>query len=199
MHNCFLSILALLIIPAQCLYSQSILKDFDGRQLDQRLVYLAWTTKAGSTCADLSIERSFEGGGFAEVYQYNGICGETDKDQDYHHIDSISEGGRYGYRINENNGNYSETIFIQVFTDGMDVVVYPNPSHERIQLRFSNVQNTPFDYLICGIDGSVLQRGYGVMPDEAIDLKTLGSGEFRIVAYNSVGCIWRQSFLCLRH
>jgi hypothetical protein len=199
MHNYFISILGLFVLPVQWLNAQSILRDFDGWQLSKNIVYLEWTTRAGNTCADLSIERSFENGAFEEVYQYNGICGETDKDQYYNHTDSISQGGRFGYRINENNGDYSDTIFIQVFIDGRDVVAYPNPAHERIYLRFAKVQNAPFDYIICGIDGSILQRGYGIMPDAAIELATLDSGVFRLLCYNSFGYIFNQSFLHIRY
>jgi hypothetical protein len=118
--------------------AQSVLKDFSGRQASQQTIYLEWTTKAGNTCADLRIERSFENGEFEEVYQYNGICGETDKDQDYSYVDTIMKGGKYGYRINENNGDYSDTLFVQAFTDGAAVVVYPNPARDFIYLRFSD-------------------------------------------------------------
>jgi hypothetical protein len=198
MHHYIIKIIVSLIFIAQSLDAQSILKDFEGRQVNQFSVYLEWTTRAGNTCADLSIERSFEGGGFEEVYQYNGICGETDKDQDYHHTDSISYAGRFGYRINENNGTYSDTIFIQVFFDGKDIVAYPNPAHERIYLRFAKAANAPFDYLICGIDGTILQRGYGIMPDMAIELASLNSGVYRLICYNSAGYIFNQSFLHIR-
>ena len=187
--------LGIFYLSLQNLQAQSILKDFSGRQTSQHTIYLEWTTKAGSTCADLRIERSFESGTFEEVYQYNGICGETDKDKDYTYVDSIMQGGRYGYRINENNGDYSDTLFIQAFTDGSEVVAYPNPAGDWLYLRFMKLNMMPFDYFICGSDGTVYKSGYNQIPHDAIDLRTLDSGIFNLIIYNSVGYIHRISFL----
>ena len=75
MHNYIVILLGLWVISIQNLHAQSILKAFTAKQIAQNAVYLEWTTKAGNTCADLGIERSFENGIFEEVYQYNGICG----------------------------------------------------------------------------------------------------------------------------
>ena len=177
--------LVILVLFLQNMQAQSILKDFSGRQVSQQTIYLEWTTKAGNTCADLRIERSFENGAFEEVYRYNGICGETDKDQDYSYVDTIMEGGKYGYRINENNGDYSDTLFVQAFTDGAAVVAYPNPTGDWLYFRFTDKYKVPFDYTIYGTDGTIYKSGYNQLPQEAIDLRALGSGLFRIIIYNS--------------
>ncbi|MFN5318028.1 MAG: T9SS type A sorting domain-containing protein [Bacteroidia bacterium] len=177
--------LGIFYLSLQNLQAQSILKDFSGRQTSQHTIYLEWTTKAGSTCADLSIERSFEGGVFEEVYQYNGICGETDKDQTYSYIDSITQGGMYGYRINENNGDYSDTIFVQAFADGAAVVAYPNPAGDVIYLRFSDYALTKINYMLVNQQGHVLRNVQNEHLQNGISLSTLPAGIYNLIVYQS--------------
>lgn len=181
-HFVFLGIfgLSVQIIPAQ-----SILKDFSGKQTSQRTIYLEWTTKAGNMCADLSIERNFEGGAFEEVFQYNGICGESDKDQDYSHTDSIAQGGRYGYRINENNGDYSDTIFVQAFADGAVVVAYPNPAYDALNVRFNNFESTITSYTIDGLDGKSLITSSPDASFQTINIGELTPGMHHLTVYTS--------------
>lgn len=192
-HFVFLGIfgLSVQIIPAQ-----SILKDFSGKQTSQRTIYLEWTTKAGNMCADLSIERNFEGGAFEEVFQYNGICGESDKDQDYSHTDSIAQGGRYGYRINENNGDYSDTIFVQAFADGAVAIVYPNPADDKIYLRFANANQTLVAYTLCGLDGKCKENRLQDYGEEAIQIRDCAPGVYQLIALTSDGKTITLRFVC---
>jgi hypothetical protein len=176
--------------------SQSILNAFSGRQVAPDIIFLEWTTKAGNTCADLRIERSFENGVFEEVYQYNGICGESDKDQDYTHTDSIAQGGRYGYRINENNGDYSDTIFVQAFTDGEVAVVYPNPATDEIYLRFANANQTLVAYTLCGLDGKYKENRLQDSGEEAIQIRDLAPGVYQLIALTSDGKTIALRFVC---
>jgi hypothetical protein len=187
MHNYIVILLGLWVVPIQNLHAQSILKAFTARQIAQNAVYLEWTTKAGNTCADLGIERSFENGIFEEVYQYNGICGESDKDQDYSHTDSIMQGGRYGYRINENNGDYSDTIFVQAFTDGEVAVVYPNPAIDNIYLRIANANQTIVAFTLCGLDGKCKENRLQDAGEEAIQIHDLTPGVYQLIALTSDG------------
>jgi hypothetical protein len=177
--------LGILVLSVQIIQAQSILKDFSGKQTSQRTIYLEWTTKAGSTCADLSIERSFEGGAFEEVFQYNGICGESDKDQDYSHTDSIAQGGMYGYRINENNGNHSDTLFVQAFTDGAAVVAYPNPARDIIYLRFSDNNVVAGDLKLIDRQGNVLMSAQNAEFKDGLRTAELPSGIYTLLIYLS--------------
>ena len=177
--------LGILVLSVQIIQAQSILKDFSGKQTSQRTIYLEWTTKAGSTCADLSIERSFESGTFEEVYQYNGICGETDKDQNYIYVDSIAQGGMYGYRINENNGNYSDTLFVQAFTDGAAVVAYPNPARDMIYLRFSDNNVVAGDLKLIDLQGNVLMSAQNAEFKDGLRVAELPLGIYTLLIYLS--------------
>ena len=80
--------------------AQSILKNISGNQINRNLIEIQWTTKAGNTCSDLRIERSFNAAPFTEVYRFNGICGIADAEQFYSHFDTIQYNGNYAYRIN---------------------------------------------------------------------------------------------------
>jgi hypothetical protein len=195
MHHYFIRLLVLLTFSVQCLDAQSILKDFEGRQVNQFSVYLEWSTRAGNTCADLSIERSFEGGGFEEVYQYNGICGETDKDQNYNHTDSISYAGRFGYRINENNGDYSDTIFVQAFTDGAEAVAYPNPSSDRIYLRFKYDQIVQGSFSIVDNMGIVRMIMNNADLQNGIDIAKLPAGIYELLIYQTGRLLYSLRFV----
>lgn len=196
MHNYIVILLGLWVISIQNLHAQSILKAFMAKQIAQNAVYLEWTTKAGNTCAYLGIERSFENGIFEEVYLYNGICGESDKDQDYSHTDSIMKGGRYGYRINENNGDYSDTIFVQAFTDGAVAVVYPNPADDEIYLRFANANQTLVAYTLCGLDGKYKENRLQDSGEEAIQIRDLAPGVYQLIALTSDGKTIALRFVC---
>ena len=175
--------------------SQSILNAFSGRQVAPDIIFLEWTTKAGNTCADLRIERSFENGVFEEVYQYNGICGESDKDQDYTHTDSIAQGGRYGYRINENNGDYSDTIFVQVFTDGAEAVVYPNPASDRIYLRFKNDGIVQGSFSIVDHTGNVRMNMNNADLQNGIDIAKLPAGIYELLIYQTGKLLYSLRFV----
>jgi hypothetical protein len=195
MQTYIFSIFWLTLVCIQHLPGQSVLKEFNVNQIAPNSVYLQWTTKAGNTCSDLRIERSFEQGVFEEIYQFNGICGESDREQNYTYTDTIVQGGRYGYRINENNGDYSDTLFLQAFTDGADALVYPNPAVNRIYVRFKERVNVPFDFSIYGLDGALVNNGYGLIPGDAIEINTLDAGIYRLKLCNSAGCVFFLRFL----
>lgn len=183
----FTTSIIFILVSLYSLSAQSILSNFSVRQAGERLISIDWTTKAGNTCADLRIERMFEDNGFEEVFRFNGICGEADKAQDYMHNDTIFSGGLYAYRINENNGLYSDTLFIQAFTDGLTAVVYPNPADDELYVRFSNPNQRLVAYTICAIDGKCGDSRFQNPDNTAIEIRALAPGAYQLIASTADG------------
>lgn len=175
-----LIILFIFIWKNSDLHAQSILRSFSGRQINLDVIEIAWITKAGNTCSDLRIERSMDEDAFNEVFRFNGICGVADAEQYYTFFDTVSLSGNYAYRINENNGVYSDTINIRVFVDGFEIIAFPNPASENFALR-TKIENTnEFMVSIYALDGKIAREKSTVKPGDWISISSLSSGLYTV-------------------
>jgi hypothetical protein len=177
----FLSILLFFLGNHLAFQAQSILKNFSGRQINTDVIGIEWISKAGNTCSDLRIERSLDAGPFYQVFRFNGICGVADAEQFYAFYDTIMQNGTYAYRINENSGVYSDTIEIQAFIDGFELVAFPNPAGEYFTLRTNSGDTNEFVISILSLDGKIVREKSSVKTGDWISITSINSGLYMLL------------------
>lgn len=101
---------------------------------------IIWTMPSGSTCLDLSVQRSRDSLNFKSVYTYPGVCGSEDKPTSFSWIDNspITESINY-YRLKLENAEFTEIKRIDLRTGLNDspILIFPNPCSDIIILKLN--------------------------------------------------------------
>jgi hypothetical protein len=101
---------------------------------------ITWTTSAGFTCEDITIEHGTDTAEMSEIYKYPGVCGSSSKEEKYTYLfrDIVYNSTNY-FRINLGRYGTSPLLTIRIVKlDGLNPIVYPNPIQPTSLLVFSN-------------------------------------------------------------
>lgn len=142
-------------------------------------VLIRYTLNAGAVCTDLKIERADNHDDFKEVYRHFGVCGLTDRDANYHFVDEFPENGILYYRIVIYNHIKSTPIEVHIFkTDENQLIVYPNPAQDNVNIAFFNPKSLAFDYFIYNNSGNLVARGITKENNLSIAINQFKSGKY---------------------
>ncbi len=136
--------------------AQNTVRFFEGNRISQSSIQLNWITTAGSTCSDLLIERSAYLSNYNEVYRHSGVCGSTSEELSYFWVDNDALPGISFYRIQEAFGLYTNTI--EVFNPiGIDeVIMFPNPASNEVNIYITNPDAKISSLLIYDLRGKLI-------------------------------------------
>ncbi len=101
---------------------------------------ITWTTSAGFTCEDITIEHGTDTAEMTPVYKYPGVCGSTSTEESYTYLfrDIIYNSTNY-FRINLGRYGTSPLMTIRIVKlEGLNPIVYPNPIQPSSVLVFRN-------------------------------------------------------------
>jgi hypothetical protein len=134
-------------------YSQQLV-NVNATLTQQETMLISWTMKAGSTCADLTLEHANESLSFSEIYYYPGVCGNADYDETYTFEQKERLYATNYYRIKLGVDLYSDTIKVEAPLLGSSgLKVGPQPANETINLFFSNPLSDSFSLIIRDMRG----------------------------------------------
>lgn len=133
-----------------------ILKDLAAiRQQDG--VMVKWVIAGGYQCNGIRVFRAVDGGPFEQIKHIPGICGSTDSDETYIHVDREPvRNSRNSYRLEMGAQGYTETITV-LYTDfgksgharltdpldGSVRLLFSNDTEQAVELEVLNMTGSP--------------------------------------------------------
>lgn len=158
----FMRLFCFLLFLGVCtsIYSQSSrVSKFSVSPIGSSSALIEWTMNAGSTCLSLSVQRSNNQVDFKTVYTYPGVCGSDDVEVDYSWIDSeaIPFAKNY-YRIKLEEAEFTLIELLDLDSDlaEKDMVLFPNPAEEYVQVKIKNPSQQKFSLTIYASNGDVV-------------------------------------------
>jgi hypothetical protein len=136
--------------------AQNTVRFFEGNRISQSSIQLNWITAAGNTCSDLFIERSAYLSNFNEVYRHSGVCGSTLEEINYFWVDNEALSGISYYRIQEAFGLYADTIEVLNPIGIDEVLLFPNPASNEINIYRTNSDAKTSSLLIYDLRGKLI-------------------------------------------
>jgi hypothetical protein len=145
------SLIAILIVNVA--FAQQLV-NLNASLTQQETMLISWTMKAGSTCADLTLEHSNESLSFSEIYYYPGVCGNADYDETYTFEQKDRIYSTNYYRIKLGYDLYSDTISVEAPLIGSyGLKVGPQPASDFLNIFFSNPLSDNFSLSIRDMQG----------------------------------------------
>ena len=145
------SLIAILIVNVA--FAQQLV-NLNASLTQQETMLISWTMKAGSTCADLTLEHSNESLSFSEIYYYQGVCGNADYDETYTFEQKDRIYSTNYYRIKLGYDLYSDTISVEAPLIGSyGLKVGPQPASDFLNIFFSNPLSDNFSLSIRDMQG----------------------------------------------
>ena len=136
--------------------AQNTVRFFEGNRISQSSIQLNWITTAGSTCSDLLIERSAYLSNYNEVYRHSGVCGSTSEELSYFWVDNDALPGISYYRIQEALGQFTDTIEVLNPIGNDEVIMFPNPASNEINIYRTNPDAKISSLLIYDLRGKLI-------------------------------------------
>ncbi|MCB0803077.1 MAG: T9SS type A sorting domain-containing protein [Flavobacteriales bacterium] len=176
-----LFLLGLLFLMCQRAEAQSsrIIK-FDVQRIGVNSVFLNWTMDAGSTCLDLSIQRSNNGSDFETIYTYPGVCGSINEAVNYNWIDQYPKKFELNYyRIKLEEGEFTLVKMVDIDSDlaGDSFILNPNPASSVFSIKLINSEFNTVKIELFNLQGK-LQKAF-LFPKQdqmKMDIKELPKG-----------------------
>lgn len=168
-------------------FSQNVFSDFNAHQFGDS-VHIQWTLNAGNTCFDMQVERSVDGGLFAEIFTVPGLCGATE-DLHYEFFDAEASAGPLFYRITGSSGFYvSDTVKVNfIALENQDFIIFPNPASDVIQIGISAFLEQPFYVELYDVQSKVLYSYTGNSYLQSINVQNIFSGFYFVKITDSKG------------
>lgn len=113
------------------------LSTFTATVREERVV-LEWTMVAGSTCDGTQVERSVNGGDWAQVGGISGLCGDVNAPVPYDWTDDApQELSTLAYRLKLGAQGYSSIRQVRFERlTSREHLAFPSPAHEHVVLLF---------------------------------------------------------------
>lgn len=148
--------------------------------------YVTWIDKRNTNDYDIYAQKINTSG--TTIWQTNGVAlGTAVNDQQFPHLVKTAQGVICSWADNR-NGNYdiyAQNIsnnglvgvgIIELFTNKMEIMIYPNPTHDLI--NFKEIENT--DIIIYNEFGNVITRKKIISNGDSIDISNLNNGIYLI-------------------
>ena len=145
-------------------------------------VELNWKTASEINAKEFQVERMDNGGNFIQIGSVK-AAGNTNKLTAYSFIDftASKQAIRY-YRLRmvdfDGKYKYSNTIKIADENSSVDIVVYPNPSTDKISIANSNLNFAAVSYKVMNLTGDVVKVGTASVNE--INVSELAAGMYML-------------------
>lgn len=122
------------------------------------VIYLSWTIGAGNTCQGTNIQRSADSVNFSDIGRIAGVCGSTEKSEDYDFQDTSPLKNQVNYyRLELGLTGYSEVRSVQMIDLGeLGFQVRPNPASDWIEVHLENREAHVFQLDITDLNGTLV-------------------------------------------
>ena len=145
-------------------------------------VELNWKTASEINAKEFQVERMDNGGNFVQIGSVK-AAGNTNKLTAYSFVDftASKQAIRY-YRLKmvdfDGKYKYSNTIKIADENSSVDIVVYPNPSTDKISIANSNLNFAAVSYKVMNLTGDVVKVGTASVNE--INVSDLAAGMYML-------------------
>jgi hypothetical protein len=179
---------------------------FEAKKVGDNQVQLKWRTSSEENNDHISIEKTYDNNSWEEVCRVPGH-GTTQTPHDYSCVDNnASEGGHdvayYRPKQVDYNGAYAyfNTIKIRLIGSASTATVedvYPNPTSDRLYIRYNSSDNDVFNIRLLSLDGKELMQQQYVAKEgeQTMDLdiaeQNLAKG-FYILEVENNGQVYRN-------
>ena len=144
---------------------------FNADYTSQQEITINWTTGIEYQCQKFILERSFTGGGFTQMAQFNATGVVSTVAQQYQVLDQSLRDIIY-YRLKVINDNPAIGYHLEFYTDPVvvrkdvqaDIVnsVIPNPFSNRIDITFTSVVNQKVVLKLFDVSGRLIKSQEGI-------------------------------------
>lgn len=160
--NVYASDTITVIYDATCTVMESILSSFQGK-VSGGAAFLNWTTHANDQVEYFELQRSTDGHSFTTVARINTQSAETALAQ-YAATDDISlirlpyVFYRLKTRMNSRFSVYSNMVRLNVPIRRDEILMYPNPASDQVQLAISSDKKQELKLLVFDFTGLLVER-----------------------------------------
>jgi hypothetical protein len=143
---------------------------------------LNWKTASEINAKEFQVERMDNGGNFVQIGSVK-AAGNTNKLTAYSFVDftASKQAIRY-YRLKmvdfDGKYKYSNTIKIADENSSVDIVVYPNPSTDKISIANSNLNFAAVSYKVMNLTGDLVKVGTASVNE--INVSELAAGMYML-------------------
>ncbi len=126
----------------------------------QQGVLLKWTIKGGQRCEGTKVYRAQGDRPFALIEHIQGICGGTDFDETYTHLDTFPAPNEQNhYRLEMGDLGFSDTVTLFYADFGQsDHARLTDPHTGTVTLLVGNTRNMPLTLQLTDLNGQVVGR-----------------------------------------
>lgn len=159
------------------------LASFTGHAIDQK-VTLEWTTITEINNDYIALEHSYDGRFFAEITRLDG-AGSTNQVQHYSYEHNTPLNGTNYYRLKQvdydGKFTYHEVISVDIVISE-SVELYPNPTQDVLNIRFSDVEDSGLQMQIFDALGRLVFEQYHPAGQSSakLNISNLGSGVYSL-------------------
>jgi hypothetical protein len=155
------------------------LLNFKATLFSANQVAIDWKTNNEIDLSHFVIERSMSANGGFNIIHETKAVGSANSLQSYQHIDNVSQGGRYYYRLKsiDNDGTTAVSAIqsIEINTTQERIQVSPNPSKDVIKVKIDDTEL--YTYTIIDATGRTILTG-NVTNQSEIDAKSIPAGTY---------------------
>ncbi|HMG66596.1 MAG TPA: T9SS type A sorting domain-containing protein [Chitinophagaceae bacterium] len=168
---------ALIVLPVK-------LNSFNAR-VNNCIVNLDWTAGVESGFQDYEVQYSTNGSSFQTLstLQANPLS------KQYSFTHSTPAQGKLYYRLKmkdlDGNFDYSRTIAMNLNCNKSEIVVYPNPVRDKLNVNITNAQNNITTANLFDNNGKMVYKGIMVSGTNMIDMTNFAKGVYMLTLKNS--------------
>lgn len=160
------------------------LNSFNAR-VNNCIVNLDWTAGVESTFQDYEVQYSTNGSSFQTL----STVAANPLSKQYSFTHSTPAQGKLFYRLKmkdlDGNFDYSKTIAMNLNCNKSEIVVYPNPVRDKLNVNITNAQNNITTANLFDNNGKMVYRGIMVSGTNLIDMTNLAKGVYMLTLKNN--------------
>ena len=179
------------LIAADCSTVLTILPvkltSFNARVANCGVVNLDWVAAAGSEFKNYEVQYSTNGTNFQTIatMPVNGA------DQKYSYQHNTPTQGKIYYRLKmvdmDGKSEYSKTIAMKLNCNKSEIVVYPNPVKDKLNVNITNAQNNVTTASLFDNFGRLIYNGKMISGTNNIDMTRFATGIYLVTLKNNTG------------
>jgi len=158
---------------------------FDAQKINGN-VKLTWSTAQEINSHSFEVQRSADGRNWISIANVN-AAGNSNMPIYYNSMDYAPVMGVNYYRlkqINQSGNALYSNIKTIIFTPGYEVLITPNPAHEKLNIYFTKTNNLTTKVQLYSVNGQLVKQWATNEPSLQINVSTLPRGMYFIKLIN---------------
>lgn len=160
-------------------------------------VRLNFTISSGTACAGYNVLKGSDSLNLNPVYVYPGICGNNSSNETYAYTDfSPNKTTPNFYRILIPPGDYSNTLRVDVAASFSDMIIFPQPTEDILNIKFLNKSYFYYEMKIYDRFGRKMGETNGNSSDRiTVNVSGLPIGLYAFMIIDINGNAYRGKFI----